>query len=183
MHSAIFLNALLHMVLCYAGGPNLKALYRRGQARLHLRSFRLATQDLQQAADLCPSGDFAQLDLIMARLSDAKQGQAESGDGASEPKRYNDGSVTIEQVLPDAAAQTKAAFTAGQKVNASTSSGHASSVAARARLNAMCNMPEEQLRRTAREAGMPEIDGKTAKQVNHFTPDSYVHLNGLVLSL
>eukprot|EP00892_Ulva_mutabilis_P009992 jgi/Ulvmu1/7365/UM036_0025.1 len=142
-------------------GPNLKALYRRGQARLYLQSFRSAAQDLQQAVDMCPPGDSGQFNLIMPKLLEAKKGLAKSsGDGASEPACCNDGSITIEESRPYSCSANPSA--AGEQgARASTSSAHN----ARARLDAMCNMSEEQLRQTATAAGMPEMQGNTAKQM------------------
>lgn len=73
---------------------------------------------------------------------------------------YNDGSVTIEEVLPDSHVPTRPA-----PAGAGTSFGKVNSESARAQLDAMCEMPEEHLRQTAREASMPGIDGNFAKQV------------------
>ena len=59
-----------HLYTCtlHAGEPrNLKALYRRGQARMGLSLWRDAAQDLEQAAQLSAS-DPEQLRLIKERL-------------------------------------------------------------------------------------------------------------------
>lgn len=118
-------------------------------------------QDLDNAAQLCPLDDTVQQSLIAAKLSEAKQCLSDTPEESfSEPVSYNDGSVTIEEVIPDSRVPMGPA-----PASAGSSSGKANSESARARLDAKCAMPEERLQQTVREAGMPANDGDFVKQV------------------
>lgn len=111
--------------------------------------------------------DTAQQALIEAKLAEANRGLEEYPD-ASEPAplSYNDGSVTIEEVLSDTHVPGQSTMaSAPPGINSDSTLGNRSGDASRARLDAMCNMSEENLRHSAKAAGMPEMDGKMAKQV------------------
>lgn len=162
MVTLIQLEHIKHTTL--AGGPNLKAYYRRGQARIGLHAFKLAVDDLQLAKQMCPTDDGAQQALIDAQLSQARAGLGETPDaGDSRPASYNDGSVTIEETVYEPVQTPKPVHSTLQRVGSTRPPVDRD--AAHAHLDAMRKMPDDQLRQAARAAGIPEMDGPFAKQV------------------
>ena len=87
----LLLNLRVLLFICYedqhardtrgvhAGGSNLKAYYRRGQAHMGLQAWPAAAKDLKRALNMCPAGD-AQADLISDKLTQALSNCPEGAD-------------------------------------------------------------------------------------------------------
>jgi hypothetical protein len=168
-----------------AGGPNLKASYRRGQAQMGLSQWEKAALDLQQALNLCSPGD-GQKGLIQEKLDTARShlpagtplDERPAADQAPRQKvSYNDGSITVEDVTDVSHASSSShAGTRQEAVGAArynAARGH-EDVAAKMcenpaetqkMIDAMDGMSDTEFEQHARMSGMPGVDRNMAKQV------------------
>lgn len=148
----------------------MKALYRRGQARMGLQQWSEAVRDLQQAQSLCPAGD-AQAALITEKLAEAR-------------RHAPDTAPTVSDSAERAANGDSSEHT-GNSAQASRAPMHPPPEATAQMLERMEHMSDAEFAQMSAASGMPGMSRDMAKQAwrSNSNPDCSPHLVRLMQSL